>query len=104
MQPLSIRFAACLGFALLCTAQGGPAFAQQTTSEPQIPGPGCHFGEVIDSSSAEDARLKIEAAGFSDVSGLKKSCDNFWHGQALQGGQKFNVVLSPTGKVMLEGN
>ena len=104
MRSRSITFATWLGGSLLCAALGGPASAQQVVSGPQIPGPGCHFGEVIDSSTAEDARRKIEAAGFSAVTGLKKSCDNFWHGQAVQAGQDVNVVLSPAGAVMLEGS
>jgi len=80
----------------------GTARAQQT-SQP-VPGPGCHFGEVIDGSTADDARTKIEAAGFTDVRDLKKSCDNFWHGKATLSGLPVNVVLSPAGKVMLESD
>ena len=85
---------------------GGPAWAQQT-SQPQpaaVPGPGCHFGEVIDGSTTDEAQRKIEAAGFSDVHALKKSCDNFWHGKAILTGRAVNVVLSPSGKVMLESD
>jgi hypothetical protein len=67
-------------------------------------GPGCHFGEVVDGSTADDARGKIEAAGFTDVHALKKSCDNFWHGKATLSGRLVNVVLTPTGKVMLESD
>lgn len=81
------------------------AWAQQTgQTEPAVPGPGCHFGEVVDSSTADDARRKIEAAGLTDVRELKKSCDNFWHGKAILSGRPVNVVLSPAGKVMLESN
>ena len=80
------------------------AWAQQTSQpHPAVPGPGCHFGEVIDDSTADDARRKIEAAG-TDVHGLKKSCDNFWHGKATSTGRPVNVVLSASGKVMLESN
>jgi len=85
---------------------GGSAWAQQT-GQPQpgaVPGPGCHFGEVIDGSTADEAQRKIEAAGFSDVHALKKSCDNFWHGKAILTGREVNVVLSPTGQVMLESD
>jgi hypothetical protein len=104
MRSRSIKFAACFGIAVFCAVPGGPASAQETMSAPVALGPGCHFGEIIDSSTADDARRKIEAAGFSAVTGLKKSCDNFWHGQAIQDGQNVNVVLSPAGKVMLEGS
>ncbi|WP_162917479.1 hypothetical protein [Dongia deserti] len=84
----------------------GLAWAQQA-SEPGTGaglGSGCHFGEAIDGSTADDARRKIEAAGFTDVHALKKSCDNFWHGKATLAGRPVNVALSPAGKVMLEGD
>ncbi len=81
------------------------AWAQQTSkAQPAVLGPGCHFGEIIDDSTADDARRKIEAAGFTDVHVLKKSCDNFWHGKATLTGRLVNVVLSPSGKVMLESD
>jgi hypothetical protein len=89
--------------AISCAVLVGPAAAQDA-SGPAIPGPGCHFGEVVDGSTADDARRKIEAAGFADVRELKKSCDNFWHGRATLGGRAVNVVLTPGGKVMLESN
>jgi len=83
----------------------GAARAQQTgPGQSAVPGPGCHFGEIIDGSTADDARRKIEAAGFTDVHALKKSCDNFWHGNATLTGRPVNVVLSPSGKAMLESD
>ncbi len=82
---------------------GSAAMAQDAAAPaPPVPGPGCHFGEVVDGSTADDARSKIEAAGFAEVRDLKKSCDNFWHGKATLSGRPVNVVLSPGGKVMLE--
>lgn len=64
----------------------------------------CVAGEKIDGSTVDTARTKIEKAGFQKIEGLKKGCDNFWHGQALQNGLPVNVVLSPQGQVMTEGN
>jgi hypothetical protein len=90
--------------AIFCAVLAGGPAAAQDSSGPAIPGPGCHFGEVVDGSTADDARRKIEAAGFADVYDLKKSCDNFWHGRATLGGRAVNVVLTPGGKVMLESN
>jgi hypothetical protein len=92
--------------AIFCAVLVGSAALAQDSSEPAavVPGPGCHFGEVIDGSTADDARRKIEAAGFADVRDLKKSCDNFWHGKATLTGRAVNVALSPSGKVMLESD
>ncbi len=94
---------------LLATAIAGvllldsAAWAQQADpSQPAVPGPGSHLGEFIDGSTADDACKKIETAGFTDVHALNKSCDNFWHGKAALTGRPVNVVLSPSGTVMLE--
>jgi hypothetical protein len=64
----------------------------------------CVPGDKIDASTAETARKKIEAAGFRQVEDLQKGCDNFWHGKATKDGAPVNVVLSPQGQVMTEGN
>ncbi|MGE3906366.1 MAG: hypothetical protein AB7F36_10460 [Reyranellaceae bacterium] len=63
---------------------------------------GCTHGERIDGSTAADAQRKIQAAGYTNVTGLTKGCDNFWHGMATQNGQRLGVVLSPSGQVMVE--
>jgi hypothetical protein len=47
---------------------------------------GCEAGTKIDASTADMAKRKIEHAGFSSVRGLKKGCDNFWHGKAVKDG------------------
>lgn len=62
----------------------------------------CSPNDRIDGSTADQARRKIEAAGYEQVRDLKKGCDNFWHGQATKDGAAVNVVLSPDGKVMTE--
>ena len=88
----------------LCLAALSAAAVAQDSNPQVVPGPGCHFGEVIDGSTANDARTKIETAGYTDVHDLKKSCDNFWHGNTNFSGRPVNVVLSPGGKVMLESD
>ena len=64
----------------------------------------CAPGEKIDSSTADQARKKIEAAGFREVRDLKKSCDNYWHGRAMKDGAPVRIVLSPRGQVQTEGD
>jgi hypothetical protein len=65
---------------------------------------GCAPGDKIDRSTADQAREKIEAAGYRKVSGLKKSCDNSWHGIAEKDGGQVHVVLNPQGLVLPEGD
>lgn len=81
-----------------------PALAQESQPEPTLPdGNNCTNGEIIDGSTAADAKAKFEAAGYSDVVILSKGCDNFWHGTAVKNGVPGNVVLSPDGTVTQEG-
>lgn len=93
-----------LTMALLMAASGGQVQAQSTGQETVIGVPGCHFGEVIDGTTADDAKRHIEAAGYTNVSGLKKSCDNYWHGQALVNGTLTRVSVTPDGRVRLEND
>jgi hypothetical protein len=67
-------------------------------------GNNCTNGEVIDGSTAEQAIAKFQAAGYSNVQIIEKGCDNFWHATGVKGGQGGNIVLSPEGAVMPEGN
>lgn len=64
----------------------------------------CIYGDKIDGSSADSARAKMEKAGFQHVHDLDKGCDSFWHGKADKDGVTVNMVLSPEGRVMVEGN
>lgn len=85
-----IAAAVALGLAAPMTMGATAAYAQ------------CSHGERIDGSTADQARAKIQRAGFSNVAGLTKGCDNFWHGTANQGASRVGVVLSPAGEVMVE--
>ena len=78
--------------ATLFMVASGPAWA------------GCMAGERIDGTTADQAKRKIEAAGFTDVRDLSKGCDNYWHGEAMKGGAPVNVVVSPDGQVLTEGS
>lgn len=94
-------------------AMGGAAHAQTSTQVPTnlSPGtgtdmvgvPGCHFGEKIDGTTADDAQRALQQAGYTSISGLKKSCDNNWHGQAMLNGVSTNVMITPEGRVVQEG-
>ena len=75
----------------------GNAWAQQMSNN-------CDPGDHLDSSTIPVARQKFEAAGYSQVRDYMKGCDNYWHAHAMKDGVAVNVVLSPDGNVMTEGN
>jgi hypothetical protein len=62
----------------------------------------CSPNDRIDGSTANDARQKIAAAGYEQVSDLRKGCDNMWHGIAMKDGARVNVALAPDGSVYKE--
>jgi len=106
MMKLSLMAAAMM------LAVAGNAYSQTATQVPTSlsPGteavgvPGCHFGERIDGTTADQAVKHAQAAGFTAITGLKKSCDNNWHGQALLNGTPVNVMITPDGRVVREGS
>jgi hypothetical protein len=107
-----------LTLAMMLAMTGGQAHAQSaatSTTATQVPTslsgdagmvgvPGCHFGEKVDGSSAADAQRFLESAGYTSITGLKKSCDSNWHGQALYNGAPVNVMVTPQGRVVQEGS
>jgi hypothetical protein len=95
MKPaLAALIAAGIAFAL-------PASAQNATVSPQ-PGNNCAATDKIDGSTAEQAKAKLEASGYTDITGLNKGCDNVWHAQARNGGNPVNVMVAPDGSVNQE--
>jgi hypothetical protein len=87
--------------AAMAIATLSPAWAQD--SVPQSTN-NCDAGDKIDGSTANDARRKLEAAGYTDVSDLDKGCDNVWHGKARSNGAAVNVMVAPDGSVHQETN
>jgi hypothetical protein len=64
----------------------------------------CASNETIDGSTADQAKQKLEAAGYTDITGLNKGCDNVWHAQARSSGNPVNVMVAPDGSVNQETN
>jgi hypothetical protein len=77
---------------------GSPCFAQQA-----VPREGRPPDARIDGSTAEQAKRKIEAAGWQDVRELRKGYDAVWHALALNDGVRRRVALTPDG-VFPEGD
>lgn len=65
----------------------------------------CMAEDRVDKSTAEQATRKFAAAGLKVVAELHKGCDNYWHAIVVaKDGQRFRVVLSPAGEIVMEGD
>jgi hypothetical protein len=83
----------------------GPLYAQTTTpadppvatapsTDPNAPLAGAN------SFTESQAKDRIEKAGFTEVSGLKKDDNGIWRGTAKSGGSQTNVSLDYRGNVV----
>jgi len=86
--------------ALLILGAGGaiaqtktPAVATSTTTNPGAPVAGAN------SFTENQAKSRIEAAGYTDVSGLMKDKDGIWHGKASKSGTMMTVSLDYQGNI-----
>ena len=70
-----------------------PAVASPNTDNPGAPAAGAN------SFTEGQAKSRIEAAGYSNVSGLTKK-DGIWRGKALKGGSAVDVALDYQGNVL----
>jgi hypothetical protein len=64
----------------------------------------CAPGERIDGSTADQAKKRIEGAGFNQAHDFKKGCDNVWHSVAMKDGAPVRVSVQPQGLVTQEGD
>jgi hypothetical protein len=71
-----------------------PAVATSTTPAPTAPAAGSN------SFTMAQAKSRIEAAGYSGVSGLAKDKDGVWRGTASKGGTSSDVSLDYQGNVL----
>ena len=125
MNKLQFAMAA----ALLPVALSVPALAQPETTAPTVPGTTTNTPQqrspantatasppAVTTSNAnsktaaapvkgansftmDEARRRIEAGGFSQVTGLKKDGDGIWRGQAMKGGTSVPVFCDYQGNV-----
>ena len=104
------RFMATAAAAALLTACAGVAFAQSgppanpdastpAVATPSTTNPGAPAAGANSFTEAQ-AKSRIEAAGFSNVSGLAKDKDGIWRGKATKGGTTTNVALDFQGNVV----
>ncbi len=71
-----------------------PAVVTQSTPAPAAPAAGAN------SFTMEQAKSRIEAAGYSGVTGLAKDKDGVWRGTATKGGTAQSVSLDYQGNVI----
>jgi hypothetical protein len=73
---------------------GAPAIANPNGNNPGAPAAGAN------SFTETQARSRIEAAGYSNVSRLVKDKNGIWRGTASKGGTTVNVALDYQGNVV----
>lgn len=71
-----------------------PTQASPTATTPPIPG--------ANSFTEGEARRRIEASGFIDVSDLQKDSQSIWRGKAMKDGKSVRVSLDFQGHVVAE--
>ncbi len=71
-----------------------PAITTRSTPTPAAPAAGAN------SFTMDQARSRIEAAGFTGVTGLAKDKDGVWRGKATKGGATHDVSLDYQGNVI----
>ena len=85
-------------------ALSSPLIAQTTTAEPPVAtAPSTDPNAPLagaNSFTENQAKERIEKAGFTQVSGLKKDDNGIWRGSAMMGGAKTNVALDYRGNVV----
>ena len=62
----------------------------------------CEPGTKIDATTVDQARKKLEAAGYRKIRDLKKGCDSTWHATAEKDGAQTGVALTTNGEVYPE--
>ena len=82
-----------IGYAQDATTTETPAIATPDAQNPQAP------VEGENSFTEEQARERIEEAGFTNVTGLKLSESGVWEGSATKGADNITVQLDYQGNV-----
>jgi hypothetical protein len=71
-----------------------PAVSSPNATNPKAPVPGAN------SFTEGQAKSRIEANGFSNVSGLQKDADGVWRGKAMKNGTSVTVGLDFQGNIV----
>jgi hypothetical protein len=71
-----------------------PALSSPNTMNPKAPVPGAN------SFTEGQAKSRIEANGFSNVSALQKDADGVWRGKAMKNGASVSVGMDFQGNIV----
>ena len=55
---------------------------------------------VLPINSDADAVSRLQADGYRGINGLVRGSDGAWHGTALRGAAKVNVIVVPDGRII----
>jgi hypothetical protein len=98
MRTIILGVAAFLGLAAMPavaqTAGNTPAIATPGTQNPTAPVPGKN------SFTEEQARKRIQDAGYTDVKGLRLDDDGIWRATATKDGEPVTIALDFQGNVV----
>lgn len=86
------------GPALAQTPPANPDPATPAVNTPDAPRPG-EPAKGANSFTEDQARSRIEAKGFTNVTGLAKDKDGVWRGKATKAGTSHDVALDYQGNV-----
>jgi hypothetical protein len=68
-----------------------PAVSPRITTSPQAP---------ARAFTEDQAKSRLEAKGYSSVSGLQKDATGIWRGKAMKDGKPVNVILDFQGSIV----
>ena len=98
MHQDMIEKIATTGDAASATSSTTPAVSTTDTANPAAPVPGAN------SFTEDQAKSRIQDAGFTDVSKLTKDDQGIWRGQATKDGKNTTVALDYQGNVVAGAN
>jgi hypothetical protein len=87
---------ATVGVAFAQTAPANPAPIPPVIWPPSPDAPGA----AAKSLNASEARRRLEAEGYTHVTGLKMDSHSMWRGKAMKAGKSVNVAIDDQGNVV----
>ena len=87
-------------FVAALSALASVAHATPYTAPPLVTEADCPASTTFDSTTPEQAREEIAAAGYWNITDLRKNCDNTWQASAMRDGIESEVLVSADDQVV----